>query len=73
MKRRVGVTVSRNDARPYGFKRWTVYAQGRPIYDIEATGTDRGVMIHVVDAQDSRPKKVLAFYDGRRTLTGGVE
>lgn len=65
MTKRLGVTVERNDIRPYGFKRWTVYAHGKPIFDIEAQGTDRGVMIHVVDAQDSRPKKTLAFYDGR--------
>ena len=40
--KRANVTVSRNDVRPEGFKRWTVYAGGKAVFDIEATGLDDG-------------------------------
>ena len=62
--KRANVTVSRNDVRPEGFKRWTVYAGGRAVFDIEATGlTDGKALIHVFDAGDGR--RTFAAYDSR--------
>lgn len=62
--RRVNVTVSRNDVQPEGFKRWTVYAGGRAVFDIEATGLEGGkALIHVSDAGEGR--RVFAAYDQR--------
>lgn len=64
MAKRVNVTISRNDVRPEGFKRWTVYAGGRAVFDIEATGLDDGkALIHVLDSGDGH--RVFAAYDGR--------
>ena len=62
--KRANVTVSRNDVRPEGFKRWTVYADGKAVFDIEATGLDGGkALVHVLDAGDGH--RTFAAYDGR--------
>lgn len=63
MAKRVNVTISRNDVRPEGFKRWTVYADGVAVYDIEATTLRDGAsLIGVFTADDAR--RELSGWDG---------
>jgi hypothetical protein len=61
--KRASVTVSRNDVRPEGFKRWTVYAGGRAVFDIEATSMDGHALVRVLDA--GAGGRTFAAYDGR--------
>ena len=63
--KRENVTVSRNDVRPDGFKRWTVYAGGKAVFDIEAQTmlSGAGTLIHVIDAGEGG--RTFAAYDSR--------
>ena len=63
---RVAVTVKRNDVKPRGFKRWTVYVGNVAAFDIEAQNVNGGSLVHVIDGN----RKTLACFDSRAGTVG---
>ena len=65
--KRFPVTVSRNDGRRAGFRRWTVYVGNVAAFDIEAGEVlakqehYRTAMVHVINSEGNS----VAMFDGR--------